>query len=107
MNFKAPVVPAETLKSVQAYENLKVAEAKAAERKALAKVKPAPQARIQTAKAAVKKSVKGPAKTAPKPKEKPKPKAPPRPKSGWARAKPRSVSKTRKRAGQTKKKSRR
>src|SRR5471032_379591 len=33
VNFKAPVVPAETLKSVQAYENMKVAEAQATERK--------------------------------------------------------------------------
>ena len=107
VNFRAPVVPAETLKSVQAYENLKVAEAKAAERQALAKAKSAPQAKIQTAKPAIKKPVKGPAKTAPKPKEKSKPKAAPRPKSGWAKAKPRTASKTRKRAGQTKKKSRR
>ena len=111
VNFKAPVVPAETLKSVQAYENSKVAEAKAAERKALAKtkVKPAPLPKIQTQKAKpiAKKLVKGPAKTAPKPKEKPKPKAAPRPKSGWAKAKPRPVSKTRKRAGLSKKSSRR
>jgi GTP-binding protein len=111
VNFKAPVVPAETLKSVQAYENSKVAEAKAAERKALAKakVKPAPLPKIQTQKAkpVAKKLVKGPAKTAPKPKEKPKPKAAPRPKSGWAKAKPRPVSKTRKRAGLSKKSSRR
>ena len=107
VNFRAPVVPAETLKSVQAYENLKVVEAKAAERQALAKAKSAPQAKIQTAKPAIKKPVKGPAKTAPKPKEKSKPKAAPRPKSGWAKAKPRTASKTRKRAGQTKKKSRR
>ena len=111
VNFKAPVVPAETLKSVQAYANSKVAEAKAAERKALAKtkVKPAPLPKIQTQKAKpiAKKLVKGPAKTAPKPKEKPKPKAAPRPKSGWAKAKPRPVSKTRKRAGLSKKSSRR
>jgi GTP-binding protein len=111
VNFKAPVVPAETLKSVQAYENMKVAEAqaterKAAERQALAKPK-AKLPKLLTAKPAAKKAVKGPAKTAPKPKIKPKPKALPRPKSGWAKAKIRSVSKTRKRAGQTKKKSRR
>jgi GTP-binding protein len=103
VNFKAPVVPAETLKSVQAYENSKVAEAKAAERKA-AKPKPAPQAKIVTEKkAAAKKIVKGPAKTAPKPrlkaKKKSTAKARARAISGWAKAKPRPGSKTRKRAG--------
>jgi Fe2+ transport system protein B len=112
VNFKAPVVAAETLKSVQAYENFKVAEAKAAERKAKAKDKPVPQAKLQIEKPVVKKALaKGPAKTAPKPRGKAKaalkPKAAPRPKSGWAKAKPRNVSKTRKRAGLKPKKSRR
>ncbi len=113
VNFKAPVVPAETLKSVQAYENSKVAEAMAAERKAKTKVKPAPLPKIvTTARVPAKKAtVKGPAKTAPKPrgkaaKIKTAVKAP-RPKSGWAKAKPRPVSKTRKRAGLSKKSSRR
>jgi GTPase len=97
VNFKAPVVPAETLKSLGAYEKLKSDEARA--HKSPPKLKPAPLAKIQTQKRdAPKKAVKGPAKTAPKPREKLKPKAKPRSTSGWAKVKPRSVSKTRKRA---------
>ncbi len=102
VNFKAPVVPAETLKSVAAYEKLKSDEARAAARKSASK--PAPLAKLQKQTAAApKKSVKGPAKTAPKPrgKAKPKPlsKAKPRSHSGWAKAKPRNASRTRQRAG--------
>ena len=72
------------------------------------KIKPAPLAKIQAQKKeAPKKAVKGPAKTAPKSREKPKPKAKPRSTSGWARVKPRSVSKTRKRAAMGNKKKQR
>ena len=93
VNFKAPVVPAETLKSLAAYEKLKSHEPKAGARK------PTFLARIQTQKTeAPKKAVKGPAKAAPKAGEKPKPKAKLRSTSGWAKVRPRSVSKTRKRA---------
>jgi len=106
VNFRAPVVPAETLKSLAAYEKLKSAEARKST------PKPAPLAKIQTQKTeAPKKAVKGPAKTAPKSREKPKPKvnskAKARATSGWAKAKPRSGSKTRKRAAQGNKKKQR
>jgi 50S ribosome-binding GTPase len=106
VNFKAPVVPAETLKSLAAYEKLKSAETRKP------KLKPAPLAKLQAQKAeAPKKATKGPAKTAPKPREKPKPnvnsKARARATSGWAKAGARSVSKTRKRAALGNKKKRR
>jgi GTP-binding protein len=93
VNFKAPVVPAETLKSLAAHEKLKSDEARAGARK------PTLLAKIQAQKTEVpKKAVKGPAKTAPKSRKKPEPKARPRSTSGWAKAGPRSISKTRKRA---------
>ncbi len=100
VNFKSPVVPAETLKSLAAYEKLKAGE------------KPKPMARIQAQKTEPpKKAVKGPARTAPKSKDKsrqkPKPKAKSRSTSGWAKAKPRGGSKTRKRVAQGNKKKQR
>ena len=107
LNFKSPVVAAETLKSLAAYEKLKADEAKAEARKSTRKAtaKPAPLARIRAQKVEPpKKAPKGPAKTAPRPRGKAAPKVEPRTKrrvttSGWAKAKAtRGMSKTRKRA---------
>jgi len=105
VNFKAPVVPAETLKSLAAYEKLN-SEPTGARKTAS---RPTPLAKIQAQKNdAPKKSVKGPAKTAPKPRKKSKAgakeRAKPRSASGWAKVKPRNLSKTRKRAVQGNKK---